>query len=103
MGDASKSARSRQDPRRLSDLYSVGPATIADLTELGVTSVSALAREDAGELYERLCAQRGQRLDPCCEDVFRAAVAQARDPNLPAEQRRWWYWSRVRKASSVDG
>jgi hypothetical protein len=30
-------------------------------------------------------------------DVFVAAVAQARDPNLPIEQRQWWYWSKVRK------
>jgi hypothetical protein len=30
-------------------------------------------------------------------DVFRAAVAQARNPQLPAEQCQWWYWSRLRK------
>ena len=33
-------------------------------------------------------------------DVFRAAVAQARNPRLPAEQCQWWYWSRKRKHSS---
>jgi len=33
-------------------------------------------------------------------DVFRAAVAQARDPRLPAEQCQWWYWSRKRKAGA---
>ena len=26
-----------------------------------------------------------------------AAVAQARDPQLPVEQCQWWYWSRKRK------
>jgi len=32
-----------------------------------------------------------------------AAVAQARDPFLPAEQCRWWYWSRQRKAAAREG
>jgi hypothetical protein len=32
-------------------------------------------------------------------DVFRAAVAQAKDPQLPADQCQWWYWSRNRKRS----
>jgi len=29
--------------------------------------------------------------------VFVAAVAQAKDPALPIEQRQWWYWSKIRK------
>jgi hypothetical protein len=40
----------------------------------------------------------GKSQDICCLDVFSAAVAQARNPQLPAEQRQWWYWSRKRKA-----
>ncbi|NOY27460.1 MAG: hypothetical protein GXP62_16465 [Oligoflexia bacterium] len=87
----------RTENRKLIDLVSVGPATVEDLRALGITSVGALVSEDPRDLYDRLCALRGQRLDPCCEDVFRAAVAQARDPKLPADQRRWWYWSRLRK------
>ena len=85
--------------RALGDLESVGPATIRDLHLLGITTVALLAREDPEELYLRLCATTGVRHDPCCADVFRAAVAQARDPELPLEKRRWWYWSRVRKAT----
>ena len=90
----------RTEHRDLRDLESVGPATVEDLRALGITSVDALAGADPQVLYDRLCALRGQRLDPCCEDVFRAAVAQARDPNLPAERRRWWYWSRLRRAGA---
>jgi hypothetical protein len=29
-------------------------------------------------------------------DVFSAAIAQAQDPGLPKEKRKWWYWSRIR-------
>ena len=81
------------DGRRLADLYSVGPATLADFELLGIGSVEQLAQADPRDLYERLCARRGERIDRCCEDVFRAAIAQARDPDLPSEQRKWWYWS----------
>jgi nucleotidyltransferase/DNA polymerase involved in DNA repair len=88
-----------EDTRQLKDLAGVGPATLNDLVQLGIHSVSELAESDGRELYERLCDLTGVRHDPCCLDVLRCAVAQARDPNLPKEQRNWWYWSRVRKKS----
>jgi hypothetical protein len=84
--------------RQLQDLVSVGPATLADFRLLGITDVAELVEANPSELYDRLCAVTGTRHDPCCEDVFRAAVAQARDPELPVEMRSWFYWSRVRKS-----
>ena len=89
---------SETDPRTLASLRSVGPATVRDLAVLGITTVEALARAEPDALYDQLCRATGVRHDPCCRDVFAAAVAQARDPNLPAEQRDWWHWSRRRKA-----
>lgn len=86
-------------PRQLRDLVSVGPATVADLNLLGVHTVAQLAEHEPLALYEELCARTGARHDPCCLDVFCAAVAQARDPQLPEEQRNWWYWSRLRRGS----
>lgn len=77
---------------------SVGPATAEDLVMLGYYSLESLRRQDPRRMYERLCRMAGARLDPCVEDVFRAVVAQARDPKLPAEQRNWWYWTARRKA-----
>jgi len=84
--------------RRLQDLISVGPAMVRDFQILGVRSVSALARRNPEKLYEKLGQLTGQAHDICCLDVFRAAVEQARNPRLPAEQCQWWYWSRQRKA-----
>lgn len=84
--------------RRLDDLVSVGPAMIRDFELLGVGSVAQLARRNPEKLYEQLCRVTGQAQDICCLDVFRAAVAQARNPQLPLEQSQWWYWSRQRKA-----
>jgi hypothetical protein len=85
----------------LHDLVSVGPATVRALHSLGVRSVAQLARSRPDALYERLCRLRKRRQDPCCLDVFSAAVAQARNPNLPVEKRVWWYWSQQRKAKAA--
>jgi hypothetical protein len=88
------------EKRKFRDLVSVGPKIAADFEMLGVHSVPQLARQDPARMYEKLCGLTGQRQDPCVLDVFHAAVAQARDPRLPAEQCQWWYWSRRRKASA---
>jgi hypothetical protein len=83
--------------RELKDLISIGPAMLRDFEMLGVRSVAQLARHEPRDMYERLCALTGERQDPCVLDTFTAAVAQARDPELPPAQRQWWFWSRERK------
>lgn len=85
------------EKRRFRDLVSVGPAMERDFHLLGIRSVPQLARQNPERMYERLCSLTSQRQDPCVLDVFCAAVAQARDARLPAEQCQWWYWSRRRK------
>jgi len=87
-----------QEARQLCDLVSIGPAMLMDFEKLGIHTVRELARRNPEKLYEQLCAVTRQRVDICCLDVFRAAVAQARNPRLPAAQRNWWYWSRQRKS-----
>lgn len=87
--------------RRLEHLISVGPAMLRDFEVLGVRSVVQLARRNPQELYQRLVALTGPQ-DICCYDVLCAAVAQARDPRLPAAQCQWWYWSRRRKARDAQ-
>jgi pathogenicity locus Cdd1 protein len=88
--------------RRLRDLISVGPAMLRDFELLGVRSVGQLAKQEPRRMYERLCGKTGQRQDPCVLDVFCAAVAQARNPRLPAEQCQWWWWSRRRKQGGKE-
>ena len=86
--------------RRLQDLISVGPAMLRDFEMLGIRNVAQLARANPKAMYKKLGRLTGQQHDICCQDVFSAAVAQARDPLLPAEQCVWWYWSRKRKAKA---
>jgi len=90
-----------QATRQLGDLISIGPAMLRDFKLLGIRSVARLARQDPRRMYEKLGRLAGQRQDPCVLDTFCAAVAQAKDPRLPAEQCEWWYWSRKRKAGKV--
>jgi nucleotidyltransferase/DNA polymerase involved in DNA repair len=70
--------------RELKDLISVGPATLRDFDRLGIRSAAKLATQHPQALYDRL-------------DVFRSAVAQARNPRLRPEQCQWWWWSKKRK------
>jgi hypothetical protein len=58
-----------------------------------------LGRRDPEALYRRFCQKTKKRADICVLDVYRAAVEQARNPSLPAEQCVWWTWSRVRKGA----
>lgn len=83
--------------RQLKDLAGIGPRMLADFQDLGISSVDELRHQNPQHLYERLSALKGVRQDPCVLDTFTCAVAQARDPHLPADQCNWWYWSRVRK------
>jgi hypothetical protein len=84
--------------RLLSDLISIGPAMLRVFDRLGIRSVSQLANSNPRALYDKLSKITGHRQDPCVLDTFTCAVAQARNPRLPAPQKKWWYWSRVRKS-----
>jgi nucleotidyltransferase/DNA polymerase involved in DNA repair len=102
MKAAVKESFMAKELRQLDDLISVGPAMVRDFQVLGIRSVSQLARQNPDQMYERLCRTTGKQQDICCLDVFRAAVAQARNPRLPTEKCQWWYWSRKRIAEDSE-
>ncbi len=84
------------DSRQLRDLRGIGRSMLEDFRLLGIENVRQLKTCDAQSLYDQMSALSGQRQDPCVLDTFRCAIEQARNPNLPEEQRDWWYWSRLR-------
>lgn len=86
--------------RTLKDLISVGDATLKDFEILGIRTISSLSKKNARKLYLQLCKVTGKEHDICVEDVFSAAIAQARDQNLPLEKCQWWYWSKLRKETN---
>ena len=83
---------------KLSELAGIGPAMLRDFDLLCIKNVEELAQQDGVQLYLELQRLTGTHQDPCVLDVFRCAIAQAQNPDLPPEQRNWWYWSRLRKA-----
>ena len=90
------------ETRQLRDLISVGPAMLRDFELLGVRSVPELARRNSERLYRELGRRAKQHQDICILDTFRAAVAQARDPRLPAEKCQWWWWTTMRKGKKAE-
>ena len=101
MRERRKTQKKQWKQRQIEDLFSVGPSIRKQLASLGINTVAELARCEPEILYRELCRKARKRQDPCVLDVFRAAVAQARDPLLPPEQCAWWYWSGIRKDSGV--
>lgn len=87
----------RTERRELKDLISIGPAMLRDFELLGIRSVRQLAKQEPLALYNKLGRVAAQHQDICVLDTFAAAVAQAKNPRLPAELCQWWWWSRKRK------
>lgn len=90
----------RIERRVLTDLISIGPAMLRDFELLGIRSVAQLAKQDPRTLYDKLGRIARQHQDICVLDTFQSAIAQARNPRLPAEKCQWWWWSRKRKEAS---
>lgn len=82
-------------------LGSVGPSIAADLWALGYRGVADLRDQNPMAMVERLEQQVGRPVDPCVEDTFRCAVAQATHGDLPAPLRDWWCWMSQRGEEAV--
>lgn len=83
----------RAQVRWLTDLPNVGKAVADDLQRLGITQPGDLRGQDAFALYQALCAQQGQRVDPCMLDVLLSLT----DFMNGGEARPWWTYTAQRK------
>ncbi len=97
MGNAARRVEVQSEVQ-LKDLRGIGKKMLEDFEILGVRSVRQLKSMEAQVLYDRMCEITKTRQDPCVLDTYRCAIEQARNPQLPDEQKNWWYWSRVRKS-----
>jgi hypothetical protein len=93
-GGASTTADEGAD---LTTLVNVGRAVAGHFERIGITRIAQLAGRDPVELYERMSAAAGERLDPCLLDTAMSAVDQAE--GRPA--RPWWSYTPVRKQLTV--
>ena len=88
-------AEDRTQYTRLEQLPNVGKATAGDFHLLGISSPQQLIGRDPYTLFDELCARTGNRHDPCCIDVFIAAVRFMEGaPSTP-----WWSYTPERKAT----
>ena len=85
--------RPRRSIATLRDIPNVGPATVADLHQLGITTPTQLIGRDPYALYDALCARTGVRQDPCVADVFISAIRFMEG----APPRGWWHYTPERK------
>ena len=89
----------RAGVKELSELRNIGKAMLADFALLGITSVQQLAKQDADELYARLCIMTAARHDLCVHDTFAAAIHQAKT----GEALNWWAFTPLRKERQQAG
>jgi hypothetical protein len=77
----------------------VGPATAADLVNIGIRKVSDLRGRNPERLYERSNRNAGTVQDRCLLYVFRCAVYYASTPRSRQDPRKllWWNWKDPRR------
>ncbi|NUL83349.1 MAG: Pathogenicity locus [Armatimonadetes bacterium] len=80
------------DPERLSSLPGVGKSIEADLIALGYRRPADLVGQDPEEMYERIQAMSGAKIDRCLLYVFRCAVYVASTPEPEERLTKWWNW-----------
>lgn len=90
---AQAKARHAAECTELEQLPNIGPSLAADLRALGIRHPRELATRDPFVLYQRLCAQTGQRQDPCVLDAFMAITDFMRG----AAAAPWWHYTAQRK------
>ncbi|RUA01140.1 MAG: mitomycin resistance protein [Deltaproteobacteria bacterium] len=83
----------RKTVSRLEALPNIGPAMAADLRLIGIDHPLALTGKDPFDLYAALCAESGQKHDPCVIDVFMSVV----DFMEGGDPRPWWTFTDQRK------
>ncbi|MBI4743799.1 MAG: helix-hairpin-helix domain-containing protein [Actinobacteria bacterium] len=70
----------------------VGKVVAQDLWDLGFRSTKELKNKNPEELYIKLCAHEGTRVDRCMLYVFRCAVYFASNKIHDPELLKWWNW-----------
>lgn len=70
----------------------VGSSIAEDIYNLGFRSIDELRGQNPEEMYFKLCALEGKKIDRCMLYVFRCAVYFASTPNPDPKRLKWWNW-----------
>lgn len=86
-------ASTPSEAKKLEDIPNVGMSIASDLRLIGITKPAQLAKQDAYDLYDKLCRVTRQKHDPCVIDVFLSAIYFMQGKGVE----RWWYFTAQRK------
>jgi len=86
----------KESLKALQTIPNIGPSLAQDLYDLGYREPADLKKQDPIAMYQKLCAQTGERQDPCVLDTFMAAVHFADT----GEKKVWWDFTAHRKTLS---
>lgn len=76
----------------LQNIPGVASSLAQDLTNLGYRRIPQLCSADPEQMYQKLCALRGEHIDRCVLYVFRCAVYYADNTVHDPELLKWWNW-----------
>lgn len=80
------------------EIPGVGPSLAKDLSDLGYDCIAQLRSADPEQMYQKLCALRGQHIDRCVLYVFRCAIYYASNSVHDPERLKWWNWKGAKNA-----
>lgn len=83
---------------QFTDLPNVGKSFAADLRLLGFSHPMEIRGHDARALYDRLCALKACRQDPCVLDVLLSITSFLEG----APARPWWEFSEQRRGQGFE-
>jgi hypothetical protein len=89
----------RKNVHSLTEIPNIGKALARTFEHGGITDPSDFTGKDPYELFDTLCTNLGERLDPCVLDTVISAVHYM---NGGAE-RKWWEFTEERKAHCSKG
>ena len=78
--------------KKLQIIPGVGPKLSREFSNIGIKDVSDLKGKDPEELYFKICAKQGHRVDRCVLYVCRSSVYFAENKNPDPEKLKWWNW-----------
>lgn len=82
-----------EDVRYLEEIPNIGEAMAQDLKSLNINDPQDLKKQNAYELYVKLCRKTKSYQDPCVLDVFLSAIYFMKGKGV----KMWWEFTAERK------
>ena len=78
--------------KELVKIPGVGKVIANGLWNIDITSIEELKDKKPENLYEKVCAFKGETIDKCVLYVYRCAVYYASNDIQDSELLKWWNW-----------